>query len=298
MELPEILRALELAPGEQKLAALGELNSHPDPNLLAQLRDPLSKLAFGGTASKAVRFYATRALVVLGDQQDSVLAALEALFGEQVLSDHNDKMITFPWVPALGTTEGASNLDFRLRCNVSYSVVETLSRLRGSERAAAFLKKLIDDTDGTETRILYIYAMGAIGHESSRPTLEYFKEAMSGSPEGKAAAAALQRFGISSFFDLVGSPTAPSKSGCFVVTALSGGPGTAEVRVCRDFRDRVLAPSHVGRALIGYYYEVGPKLAEFFVNRPLVRSLTRRIVLRPAVWIIANCLYHREYHSR
>lgn len=236
--------------------------------------------------------------MVLGDKQDAVLAALEALFGEQVLSDHDDKMIEFPWVPVLGATEGASNLDFRLRCNVSYSVVETLSRLHGSERAAAFLKKLIDNTDGTEARILYIYAMGAIGHESSRPTLEYFKDAMSGSPEGKAASAALQRFGTSSLFDLVGPPTAPSKSGCFVVTALSGGPGTADVRVCRDFRDHVLAPSLLGRALIGYYYEIGPKLAEFFVSRPLVRSLTRLIVLKPVVWIIANCLYDSKYHPR
>ncbi len=291
MELREIIQALELAPSEQKLVALGELNAHPNPDLLEQLRDPIEKIISNTTATTVVRFYATRALVVLGDRQDAVLSALESFLGEQVLSDRSDSMIQFPWVPELGrSTEGARLLYFRLRCNVSYAVVETFSRLRENERAASFVRKFFDNTEDTEIRILCIYAMGAIGHESTRPTLEYLKNTMSETPEGKASVTALQGFGKSSLFDFVGAPAAASKSSCFVVTALSGGPCTYEVQVCRDFRDSTLARYYTGRKLIDYYQVIGPDLAEWIKNHPRARTVVRLLILKPIIWLLTNSM--------
>ncbi|HET6491008.1 MAG TPA: type II secretion system protein, partial [Syntrophales bacterium] len=55
----------------------------------------------------------------------------------------------------------------------------------------------------------------------------------------------------------------PEYSGkqCFVTTAAYGNPDHPVVEIFRQFRDRILLPTDPGKALVRFYYEVGPSLA-------------------------------------
>jgi len=72
---------------------------------------------------------------------------------------------------------------------------------------------------------------------------------------------------------------------CFVATAAYGTPLAGEIAVLRGFRDRHLAASHVGRALIRAYYAVGPHLASAIAGRPSLRAAVRA-GLKPVVALL------------
>ena len=55
-----------------------------------------------------------------------------------------------------------------------------------------------------------------------------------------------------------------AKAGCYIATAVYGSYDAAPVLVLRKFRDRQLATTAFGRALIRAYYAVGPSLARRF----------------------------------
>jgi hypothetical protein len=65
---------------------------------------------------------------------------------------------------------------------------------------------------------------------------------------------------------------------CFVATAVYGDYDSAEVRVLRAFRDRVLLPRAFGRACVRGYYRFGPGWAGRLQDRPLARRLVRRFL--------------------
>ena len=66
---------------------------------------------------------------------------------------------------------------------------------------------------------------------------------------------------------------------CFVATAAYGDLDHPHVRVLRDFRDDVLMPTDVGRALVSGYYTHAPKPATW-----LSKHDTARAVARVALW--------------
>ncbi len=72
----------------------------------------------------------------------------------------------------------------------------------------------------------------------------------------------------------------PEYSGkqCFVTTAAYGDADHPVVEVLRQFRDRVLLPTDPGKALVRYYYEVGPSLAAAIEDKPLACLLIRLLV--------------------
>ncbi len=72
----------------------------------------------------------------------------------------------------------------------------------------------------------------------------------------------------------------PEYSGkqCFVTTAAYGDADHPVVEVLRQFRDRVLLPTDPGKALVRYYYEVGPSLAEAIEDKPIACLLVRLLV--------------------
>ncbi len=73
---------------------------------------------------------------------------------------------------------------------------------------------------------------------------------------------------------------------CFIATAAYGSPIEPHVRVLREFRDRYLQPTTLGRAFIRFYYRHSPPLAAVIVEHDWLRFLVR-MLLTPLVLAIA-----------
>ena len=72
-----------------------------------------------------------------------------------------------------------------------------------------------------------------------------------------------------------------AQAACFVVTAVCGDPLAFEVQVMRQFRDRVLMRSWLGRMAAVVYWRVGPILAKWLGNRPRLCRCIRWLALSP-----------------
>jgi hypothetical protein len=73
---------------------------------------------------------------------------------------------------------------------------------------------------------------------------------------------------------------------CFVATAAYGTPLAGQIAVLRAARDRYLIPHAWGRALVDFYYRVGPSLAQPVRAHPWLASAVRAI-LAPIVSLTA-----------
>jgi hypothetical protein len=71
-------------------------------------------------------------------------------------------------------------------------------------------------------------------------------------------------------------------TGCFIATAAYGTPMAEEIQILRDFRDQYLVTNPVGEALVEFYYNVSPPIAEFITEHPSLRPMVRA-GLMPAV---------------
>lgn len=71
---------------------------------------------------------------------------------------------------------------------------------------------------------------------------------------------------------------------CFIATAAFGSTDSLYVKVLRRFRDKYLKPYRIGRSVIDMYYSISPPMASFIKARPVLRLITR-IILIPAVSI-------------
>ena len=63
--------------------------------------------------------------------------------------------------------------------------------------------------------------------------------------------------------------------GCFVATAVYESENAPEVRLLRQFRDKVLLRNCFGRFAINCYYWIGPCLAYLTVKMPLLKRMFR-----------------------
>jgi len=72
-----------------------------------------------------------------------------------------------------------------------------------------------------------------------------------------------------------------AQAACFVVTAVCGDPLAFEVQVMRQFRDRVLMRSRLGRMAVVIYWRVGPILAGWLGSRPHLCRYIRWLALSP-----------------
>jgi uncharacterized repeat protein (TIGR01451 family) len=73
--------------------------------------------------------------------------------------------------------------------------------------------------------------------------------------------------------------------GCFIATAAYGSELESHVRALREFRDRYLRRSGLGRALIRIYYQYSPPVARVIARHESLRFLARA-ALTPIVLVI------------
>jgi hypothetical protein len=83
----------------------------------------------------------------------------------------------------------------------------------------------------------------------------------------------------------VGGETPPDgvpEEGCFIATAAYGTPMAQEIQILREFRNEYLLANLLGQALVGLYYRVSPRIAEFITEHPGLKPIVRAGLL-PAV---------------
>ena len=72
--------------------------------------------------------------------------------------------------------------------------------------------------------------------------------------------------------------------GCFIATAAFGSPLERHVQILRDFRDRVLLSSTVGKAFVQFYYRTSQPIADKIAASAGLRLITR-VMLMPVIGI-------------
>ncbi len=82
--------------------------------------------------------------------------------------------------------------------------------------------------------------------------------------------------------------TNPSPSKCFLATAVYG-TGSTEVQILRTFRDIYLLTNNFGKKFVALYELMSPPMAKFISNKPVFKTLTRAIIVRPFIWM-AKCI--------
>lgn len=80
------------------------------------------------------------------------------------------------------------------------------------------------------------------------------------------------------------------RAGCFIASAACGGAQSPEVRLLREFRDRVLMPTVAGAWLVDGYYRLSPAIAQRIEARPCLRSAVRALLVCPAARLAAIVL--------
>ena len=80
------------------------------------------------------------------------------------------------------------------------------------------------------------------------------------------------------------------KGGCFIATAAYGSPLHSYVRILRDFRDRYLMPTKLGRALVYFYYKHSPFVANSIAKHKGLKVAVR-INLLPLIALSYSMLH-------
>jgi hypothetical protein len=62
---------------------------------------------------------------------------------------------------------------------------------------------------------------------------------------------------------------------CFIATAAYGTPMAEEIEVLREFRDQYLLTNPFGEALVEFYYQISPPMAEFITEHPSLKPIVR-----------------------
>jgi len=88
------------------------------------------------------------------------------------------------------------------------------------------------------------------------------------------------------------------KTGCFIATAACGDVNAWEVLTLREFRDRVLTASAIGRLFVEAYYMLSPPFAGFISQWPLLRVVARTVLIRPLAHSAQRLMQRKRPNSR
>ncbi len=69
---------------------------------------------------------------------------------------------------------------------------------------------------------------------------------------------------------------------CFIATEAFGSPLAGQVEILRQFRDRYLLTTRLGRKFVAWYYRNGPIAADFIKDKPLAKAAVR-VALYPLI---------------
>ena len=63
--------------------------------------------------------------------------------------------------------------------------------------------------------------------------------------------------------------------GCFITTAAYGSLLAPHLQILREFRDRFLLESSIGKAFVNFYYKYSPPIADFIAKQGIFRAVVR-----------------------
>lgn len=87
------------------------------------------------------------------------------------------------------------------------------------------------------------------------------------------------------------------KSGCFIATAAYGSPDAPEVAFLREFRDRILTTTPIGRTFIDFYYRTSPPIARLLSRTTTGRVFVRALLLAPLGHMARKALNRLEFEA-
>jgi len=201
---------------------------------------------------------------------DRVYITFNVLDGINVYSDIYFTILSVPTPPAIPPGVSASDGAYTDRIEVSWDSVTCTDEyivnrsdsdlVYGEEIAETTDTSYTDDDPGLIPDSIYYYwvrANNSFGpSDFSDPDTGYVRAVIDGE-DGK-------------------------KNGCFIATAAYGSPLHPNLDILRDFRDRYLMYSKLGRKLIDLYYEYSPFAADFIAKHKVLRVAVR-INLLPLV---------------
>lgn len=173
------------------------------------------------------------------------------------------------------TGSGSQNL---LDIAVSKMTPEEIAALR----TKALEEKLRLDVDAAQRSLDYQY-----GRKAAEDHVETFNMLEKG---GKLTSQKV----VSDIKTGAGNMRLESKSGttCFVATAAYGDPDHGDVAFLRQYRNKTLKKSALGRIFIALYWKVGPSLAE-----PVIKYKTLQLTVRCMISALVSLLRQVDYKS-
>lgn len=76
--------------------------------------------------------------------------------------------------------------------------------------------------------------------------------------------------------------------GCFIATAVYGSAKAPEVKILRDFRDKVLVESKFGKVLVSLYYCISPPIARIISDTEILKKIVRKCLIEPIVKLVTQ----------
>jgi hypothetical protein len=80
----------------------------------------------------------------------------------------------------------------------------------------------------------------------------------------------------------------PGYSGdhCFIATAVYNSPTAPKVIVLKEFRDKTLLTTSLGKSFVKFYYKYSPPIAKFLSRHKFLSEIVRVAFIEPLVWIV------------